>query len=154
MKNKVSENTIHFIQTYSSPLGEMTMVSDGEALIGLAFEKQRYFDRKVPENAVSEDLPIFQQTGKWLDIYFRGDEPNFLPKIRLDGSEFQRQVWQRLLQIPYGQVVTYGEIAAEIAADRGIAKMSAQAAGGAVGHNPVSILSMEWVDTQQFGFNK
>ena len=129
-----------FFQTYQSPVGCITMVSEQNALTGLAFEQQRYFQDKVPEDAREKDLKVFRDTKKWLDTYFQGENPDFLPEISLKGTDFQMQVWRILLQIPYGEVVTYGEIAKQIAMQKGIAKMSAQAVGGAVGHNPISII--------------
>lgn len=131
---------MNYFQTYQSPVGRLTMVSDGKALTGLAFEEQRYFDVKVPVDATEKDLKVFEDTKKWLDLYFQGKDPHFLPDISLQGTEFRRRVWQILLQIPHGEVVTYGEIARQIAEAKGIVKMSAQAVGGAVGHNPISII--------------
>lgn len=129
-----------YCKTYSSPLGLLTMVSDGKALTGLAFEHQRYFDFKVPEGAEEKECEVFKETRKWLDIYFKGNHPDFMPEISLTGSNFQMEVWRILTEIPYGEVTTYGDIAKQVAQQRGIAKMSAQAVGGAVGRNPISIL--------------
>lgn len=132
-----------FICRYDSQLGGITMASDGVALTGLWFDGQKYFGGKILEKDVSyeeKDLPVFRETVRWLDLYFDGKQPDFLPEMRLEGTEFRREVWEILLKIPYGKTMTYGEIGAEIARKRGIAKMSAQAVGGAVGHNPISIL--------------
>lgn len=85
-------------------------------------------------------LTVFEQTRNWLDIYFEGREPDFMPPLHLIGTDFRKEVWKILLQIPYGQTVTYGEIAEELAKSRGIRRMSAQAVGGAVGHNNISII--------------
>lgn len=119
----------------------MTMASDGQFLIGLWFEGQKYFlaslDTEVKEDA---QLEVFDQTRRWLDIYFRGEVPTFLPPIRLVGSEFRRQVGEIMLSIPYGKTMTYGEIAAKMAQQLGKPRMSAQAIGGAVGHNPISVI--------------
>ena len=126
-----------------SPLGMIRMTSDGEALTGLWFEKEPAEESGGGEKAVREgaELPVFAQTRRWLAIYFSGREPDFTPPVRFgESSAFRRAVWERLRSIPYGQTVTYGEIAEEIAAQRGIAKMSAQAVGGAVGNNPVSLI--------------
>ncbi|MGN0733289.1 MAG: methylated-DNA--[protein]-cysteine S-methyltransferase [Emergencia sp.] len=90
-------------------------------------------------NEVSK-LPVFEQTRRWLDIYFEGREPDFTPPLHLIGTDFRKEVWDILKQIPYGQTKTYGEIAEELAARRGIRRMSAQAVGGAVGHNNISII--------------
>ena len=86
------------------------------------------------------ELPVFQQTKRWLNVYFQGKNPEFFPPISLKGSAFRLEVWDILGQIPYGQVESYGEIARKIAQKHGAKNMSAQAVGGAVGHNPISIL--------------
>lgn len=116
------------------------MASDGESLCGLWFDGQKYFASTVKGETEDKTLPVFEQTKKWLDIYFSGNEPDFMPKLSLNGSEFRKAVWDILLKIPYGSVMTYGEIAKILAKQRGVAKMSAQAVGGAVGHNPISII--------------
>lgn len=117
------------------------MASDGEYLIGLWFEGQKYFQSTIDaEVNDSEPLEVFAQTRQWLDYYFQGHEPAFLPPIRLVGSEFRRQVGQILLSIPYGQTMTYGEIASKMSQLMGKPRMSAQAVGGAVGHNPISVI--------------
>ena len=87
-----------------------------------------------------KNLAVFDQTKRWLDLYFSGREPGFTPALNPAGSAFRRAVWEILLKIPYGKTTTYGQIAREIAAARGLAKMSAQAVGGAVGHNEISII--------------
>lgn len=126
---------MNFIYRYDSPIGPLTMESDGESLIGLWFDGQKF-------NEAHEDkyLPVFSATARWLDLYFGGAQPDFTPPISLRDSEFRREVWNLLLAIPYGETTTYGELAAQIAKTRGMAKMSAQAIGGAVGHNPVPII--------------
>lgn len=129
-----------FNNYYNSPIGNITMASDGESLCGLWFDGQKYFASTVKGETDDKTLPVFEQTKKWLDIYFLGNEPDFMPKFSLNGSEFRKAVWDILLTIPYGSVMTYGEIAKIMAKQRGVAKMSAQAVGGAVGHNPVSII--------------
>lgn len=95
-------------------------------------EQSGYFEEK--------NLAVFDQTRRWLDLYFSGREPGFTPALNPAGSAFRRAVWEILLKIPYGKTTTYGQIAHEIAAARGLAKMSAQAVGGAVGHNEISII--------------
>ena len=129
-----------FNDYYNSPIGNITMASDGESLCGLWFDGQKYFASTVKGETEDKTLPVFEQTKKWLDIYFSGNEPDFMPKLSLNGSEFCKAVWDILLTIPYGSVMTYGEIAKILAKQRGIGKMSAQAVGGAVGHNPISII--------------
>ena len=124
-----------YVSYYKSPIGNITMASDGESLCGLWFDGQKYFASTVKGETEDKLLPVFEQTKEWLDIYFSGNEPDFTPKLSLDGSEFCKAVWDILLTIPYGSVMTYGEIAKIMAKQRGVAKMSAQAVGGAVGHN-------------------
>ena len=125
---------------YDSPLGGITLSSNGTELTGLWFDGQKYFGDTLPKEYEEKPLPIFEQSVHWLDIYFSGQKPDFLPKLHLIGTDFQREVWDILLEIPYGQTVTYGEIARKIADKRGLKTMSAQAVGGAVGHNRVSVI--------------
>ncbi len=129
-----------YISHYNSPLGAVTMASDGACLTGLWFDDQKYFALTLGDDAVCSDLPIFDETKKWLDKYFDGKNPDFKPQIKLKGTDFQMQVWNILLKIPYGKVITYSDIAKQIADIKGISRMSAQAVGGAVGHNPISII--------------
>lgn len=129
-----------YVSRYASPLGMLTMASDGEYLTGLWIEGQKYYAATLKGECKEKNLAIFEQTKRWLDIYFHGDIPDFTPPLLLEGSPFRQKVWEILRQIPYGQVMTYGEIAGRIAAQMGVQKMSAQAVGGAVGHNPVSII--------------
>lgn len=121
---------------YSSPLGKMILVSDGAALTELDFAEDC-----LPESVehTQKDLPVFEEVSRWLDLYFSGRDPGALPPLAPHGTAFQQAVWNILRGIPYGTTTTYGRIAAHIAAARG-GRMSAQAVGGAVGHNPISIL--------------
>lgn len=116
------------------------MASDGTALTGLWFDEQKYFAEGIKPDAEEKKLPVFDEAMRWLDIYFGGRRPDFTPPLNLEGTAFRKEVWQLLLQIPYGQTTTYGELAAQLAAHRGLKRMSAQAVGGAVGHNPISII--------------
>ncbi|MGN0355202.1 MAG: methylated-DNA--[protein]-cysteine S-methyltransferase [Muricoprocola sp.] len=125
---------------YNSPLGKIWLAADEEGLIGLWFEKQKYSADVCKGNIVDREVDILQETKQWLDIYFSGKEPDFTPHMHMIGSDFRKAVWNILLEIPYGHTITYGDIARRIAAERGIAKMSAQAVGGAVGHNPISVI--------------
>lgn len=126
--------------SYHSPLGKMIMASDGEKLTGLWFDDQKYFALTLDDDTICSDLPVFDETKLWLEEYFKGRKPDFIPPFYLKGTDFQREVWNILLKIPYGSVTTYGDIAKEIAEKRGLSRMSAQAVGGAVGHNPISII--------------
>ena len=129
-----------YIYRYSSPLGRITIGSDGSAVIGLWFEGQAHYADVLSPEHEEKALPVFEQAARWLDIYFSGIEPDFTPPLLLRGTAFRREVWELLLTIPYGQTVTYGELAGQTAKRRGIIKMSAQAIGGAVGRNPVSLI--------------
>lgn len=131
---------MQYITHYTSPLGEITLASDGNALIGLWFDGQKHDRNILLPNCREGELPIFVETKKWLDDYFAGREPGFTPALALDCSPFRTEVLQILMRIPYGKTTTYGEIAKEIAEKRGLAKMSAQAVGGAVGSNPISLI--------------
>ena len=129
-----------YTQHYDSPLGGITLTSDGEALVGLWFDgRGRYWDG-LGDEATERDLPVFAEARRWLDIYFSGREPGFVPQLRLKETPFRKAVWEILLTIPYGETVTYGEVAARIARQQGVRRMSAQAVGGAVGHNPVPLI--------------
>ena len=125
---------------YTSPLGSITLASDGKSLTGLWFDEQKYFPHKLISESIETELPIFKQTVKWLDIYFSGRIPDFTPPISLNTTPFRKAVYDILLTIPYGQTMTYGEIANIIAEQNGLERMSAQAVGCAVGRNPISII--------------
>lgn len=125
---------------YESPLGGMLLAADEIGLTGLWFDGQKYFARELPVERTEKEMPILTETKRWLDIYFTGTEPDFLPPLHPIGSTFRQEVWKLLLQIPYGKTVTYGELARQLAEKRGLSRMSAQAVGGAVGHNQISVL--------------
>lgn len=129
-----------YLDDYNSPLGKIIMASDGDALTGLWFENQKYFSLSPGAEIPFSGLSIFDETARWLDVYFSGKAPDFTPTLRPAGTEFRQSVWDILLMIPYGETMTYGEIADRIARQKGLKRMSAQAVGGAVGHNPVSII--------------
>ena len=131
---------MEYIHHYHSPLGGITVASDGEVLTGLWFDGQKYFAVTLAKEHEEKMLPVFEETDRWLDIYFQGKEPDFMPALHPVGTEFQCAVWEILRRIPYGRTITYGEIAGQLAAQRGVKKMSAQAVGGAVGHNKISII--------------
>lgn len=129
-----------YTHRYSSALGGITMASDGEALTGLWFDGQRHFGSTLAPGHEERDLPVFDLTERWLAIYFGGGRPDFTPPLALRGTPFRRAVWEALLAVPYGQTVTYAELAAAAAARLGRPRGSARAAGGAAGHNPISII--------------
>lgn len=129
-----------YYKKVASPLGEITLRSDGEALTGLWFADDKHYGAKDIAGAALADLDVFMQAEAWLAEYFAGREPKVSVLLKLQGSEFQMQVWRLLQDIPYGRLVTYGDIAKKIAAQKGLARMSAQAVGGAVGHNPLCII--------------
>ena len=125
---------------YLSPLGTITLACDEEAIIGLWFNGQKHFGNILPPDTQEREKPLLKEAKKWLDVYFSGEEPKFTPRLHPGGSSFRQAVWKILLEIPYGQTVTYGEIAGRIAKMQNTSHMSAQAVGGAVGHNEVSII--------------
>lgn len=129
-----------YIHHYYSPLGGITLASDGEALTGLWFDGQKYYGDTLSKDCVEKKLPIFAQAEKWLDIYFSGREPDFTPALKMQTTDFRKAVREIMLTIPYGETMTYGEIAEKLALKKGIDKMSAQAVGGAVGHNSISLI--------------
>lgn len=131
---------MQYIKHYESPLGGITLGSDGESLTGLWFDGAKYFGGTISGETREEELSVFEQTRQWLDIYFNGKIPDFTPPLSFQGSDFRKSVWEILKSIPYGQTMTYGEIAKMLAEQTGSSKMSAQAVGGAVGHNLVSII--------------
>lgn len=124
----------------NSPLGGITLASDGPSLTGLWFDGQKYFTAALDREHMSKPLPVFEQTVRWLDIYFGGKEPGFTPPLSMKTTPFRKAVWEIMLTIPFGQTMTYGQIAERIAAQRGLSGMSAQAVGGAVGHNSISLI--------------
>ena len=129
-----------YVCHYDSPLGGITLSCNGEALTGLWFDGQKYFGDSLPDSYEEKYLPVFGQTVRWLDVYFSGRAPDFLPPLHPVGTAFRQSVWEILLQIPYGRTTTYGEIARQLAEKQKLPRMSAQAVGGAVGHNEISII--------------
>lgn len=130
----------NYIHHYQSPLGGITVASDGRYLIGLWFDGQKFFADTIDENAPEKDLPVFEKADRWLDIYFSGQTPDFTPPLKILTTPFRKRVWEIMLTIPFGQTMTYGQIADKIAREKGIKQMSAQAVGGAVGHNSISLI--------------
>jgi methylated-DNA-[protein]-cysteine S-methyltransferase len=137
---------MHYIDTVDSPMGELTIASDGQYLTGLWLVEQKYFmadvihEIDVIQNAQDCELAIFRETRAWLERYFEGKDPGPIPAVKPRGTEFRQRIWELLVEIPYGQLISYGELAQKVAAEKGIAKMSSRAVGGAVGHNPISII--------------
>lgn len=129
-----------YIYHYSSPLGGITLSSNGAELTGLWFDGQKYFGDTLEKEYLERNLPIFEETIRWLDIYFNSKSPDFTPPLSMKTTAFRKAVWEIMLTIPYGKTMTYGEIAEKIALQKGIARMSAQAVGGAVGHNSISLI--------------
>ncbi len=129
-----------YIQKYASPVGGMLLAADEIGLTGVWFDGEKFFADNLPAEHEEKETATLAAAKRWLDIYFTGREPDFTPPLHPVGSLFRLKVWDILLQIPYGQTVTYGWIAQELAAREGLARMSAQAVGGAVGHNEISII--------------
>lgn len=123
-----------FLTYYASPLGPILLAADETGLTGLWFEGQKYFPSFLGVDYQEKETPVLTETARWLDVYFSGKDPDILPPLHPQGSPFRQAVWNILLTIPRGQTMTYGEIA------RRLGVHSAQAVGGAVGHNPISIL--------------
>ena len=147
------ESKIAYTSEYNSPLGTITVACDDGAIIGLWFNGQRHFGNILPSKTVEigenefrtltvggKARALLEEARRWLDVYFSGQEPDFLPPLRYDSTPFRKAVCDIMLTIPYGKTMTYGEIADMIATERGVEKMSAQAVGGAVGHNPISLM--------------
>ena len=132
---------MYYTTAYPSPIGVLTLACDGERLVGLWMEGQKYYGGSISESMMpKEDVPVLDDAKKWLERYFAGDKPSVadLPLAPI-GSEFRQGVWSLLREIPYGEVVTYGDIAKKMAAKLGKSSLSSQAVGGAVGHNPISV---------------
>lgn len=131
---------MYYKTRYISPIGELTLASDGTYLIGLWIENQKYFQYGYNSLEERNNLEVFNMTKAYLDSYFDGRNPNFrdIP-IRLIGTDFRVRIWERLLSIPYGETITYGDIARDIA-EKYNRRVAYQSVGGAVGHNPISII--------------
>jgi methylated-DNA-[protein]-cysteine S-methyltransferase len=134
------EKTMEYISVIESPVGTLTVASDGRNITGLWIEGQKYFARTLEKTVLNQDLPVFADVRKWLDVYFSGREPDFTPPLAPKGSPFQQSIWNGLRGIPYGQTTTYGELARQSVPGNGAGRISARAVGGAVGRNPISIL--------------
>ena len=129
-----------FVQHHALPLGGILLAADEIGLTGLWFDGQKYFARGLPAEHIEQDTPVLAEARRWRDVYFTGRAPDFMPPLHPIGSAFRQAVWDILLRIPYGQTTTYGAIARQLAETMGLPRMSAQAVGGAIGHNEISIL--------------
>ena len=137
---------------YKSLIGDILIVFDKEALLGLYLERQKEFEEKLRDSEIvevneeilsyskEEDYKILKTTEKWLDKYFSGENPDFIPPVKVNGSEFRKDVWNILLKIPYGETRTYKEVGEALLASGKYERVSNQAVGGAVGHNPISLI--------------
>ena len=133
---------MYYSTSYPSPVGVITLARDGNSLTGLWLKGQKYHgDDIFGEMIKKDDIPVFESAKRWLERYFAGEKPDIseLPLFP-QGSEFRREVWRILCEIPYGKVITYGDIAKKMAVKTGKERVSSQAVGGAVGHNPISII--------------
>lgn len=131
---------MQYTSHYQSPIGGILLAADQAGLTGLWFEGQKYFASHLGPDCSEKELPVFHLAKRWLDTYFSGKEPDFIVPLHFTGTSFQNEVWEILRSIPYGQTMTYGEIAEQLAAQRGCKHMSAQAVGGAVGRNQISVI--------------
>ena len=129
-----------YSQTYHSPIGELILLSDGKALTGVHYHRSEFEKKRRDQPILEEKLSLFSEVSHWLDMYFQGENPEITFSLEPKGTCFQQSVWQEIRQIPYGQTTTYGEISQKIAQSMGKDNMSAQAIGGAVGSNPISII--------------
>ena len=134
------DRPMEYTAHYESPLGGITLSSDGASLLGLWFDGQKLFASTLAPDHEGKNCPVFDAAKRWLDVYFSGRDPGFTPPLRMKTTPFRRAVWEILLTIPFGRTMTYGEIAAGLARRNGLARMSAQAVGGAVGHNAISLI--------------
>lgn len=133
---------MYYYTTYNSPIGILTLAAHNDRLVGLWMAGQKYHGGTIPEEmAEQNDIPLFNIVKKWLDTYFGGENPPIagLPLAPI-GGEFRQGVWKILCEIPYGEIITYNDIAKKMAAQQNKKNMSCQAVGGAVGHNPISII--------------
>ncbi len=126
--------------SYTSPVGKMIMAADGQNLVGLWFERQKYYPDYIGDLVDEGESEVFRLTARWLDVYFSGAKPDFTPPIKMRGTVFQKEIWEYLRLVPYGQTATYRDIAAMYCERHGGKNMAPQAVGGAVGRNPISII--------------
>lgn len=123
-----------------SPLGRILLAADAQGLIGAWFEGARYFPKQLENARRSPENAILAQAERWIACYFAGQRPDFMPPLHMQGTGFQVAVWQELMTVPYGHTISYGELAQRLCVRRGMARMAAQAVGGAVGRNAVHLI--------------
>ncbi len=131
---------MQYITHYKSPIGNITLAADDIGLTGLWFDGQKYFAFSLGSEHCEKNTPVLELAIDWLNVYFSGKGPDFTVPMHMIGSDFQMEVWEILCAIPYGKTTTYGEIARQLAAKHNVPRMSAQAVGGAVGRNNISII--------------
>ena len=131
---------MEYIHAIKSPVGTLTVSSDGQNVSGLWIEGQNYFAKTLGKDVLKQDLPVFEKVREWLAVYFSGKEPGFMPPLMPRGSPFQKSIWKYLCTITYGKTTTYGELAKQFESENKSKQTSARAIGGAVGRNPISIL--------------
>lgn len=131
---------MHYTSLYQSPVGEILLAADDVGVVGVWFKDEKYFAYCLDKENEPKETPVIKKLKKWLDIYFQGKEPDFVPPIHMIGTDFQIEVWNILREIPYGTTTTYNEIAKKIAKNRGLERMSAQAVGTAVGKNNINLI--------------
>jgi methylated-DNA-[protein]-cysteine S-methyltransferase len=137
---KTGRTIMEYVHRIESPVGTLTVSSDGENIAGLWIAGQKYFANTLGKDALEQNLSVFDGVKEWLTIYFSGKEPGFMPPLAPRGSPFQKSIWNILRNIPYGKTTSYGEISKQFELENEGRRASARAAGGAVGHNPISIL--------------
>ena len=125
-----------YVESITSPLGKITLASNGDTLKGCWFEGQKHFARTLSCVCETKPLAIFDDAKRWLDVYFQGEEPLILPRLSFPrgASAFEQKVWQALLEIPYGATVTYKDVAQKVGG-----ATYCRAAAGAIGRNPISL---------------
>lgn len=131
---------MNYKKIYKSALGNLFLLSDGKYLTGLYFENQKYFDENLLKNYLDKDIEIFEKTFAWLALYFSGKDPKFRPDLKFIGSEYRKRIWKLLLEIDYGKLVSYKDLANAYNKVFPKEKTSPRAVGNAVSHNPISII--------------
>lgn len=131
---------MHYTSMYQSPVGEILLAADDIGVVGVWFKDEKYYAYCLDKENEPKETPVIKELKQWLDVYFSGEKPDFEPPIHMIGTPFRIEVWTILHQIPYGTTTTYNEIAKQIAKNRGLERMSAQAVGTAVGKNNINLI--------------